>query len=274
MGLIDDVGKYVAFLAALGILAVLPLYLSQRRDVARLRAWMAQEPDYPLTDYAASEAALDRAETELETVYAERGEAVTATPAPATAPPPPTPAGGVTPIPPAQRVTGERPALERITMERAALEPHPRWRRFAARATQPRVLAVVGIVAVIVGVGAVLASNALLKENEPSGPHQRPGAVVPSRVDVSVLNGTSVPGLAGKVSDDVKANGFRLGSVSNSRKQVAQTVVMFETGKKRAAKLVAHDLGVTAVQPIDRTTQALAPGSDVVVIAGADRAKP
>ena len=56
------------------------------------------------------------------------------------------PATGETPIPAATRVTHERPALERITMERAALQPHPRWRRFVTRVTQPRVLVAIGVV--------------------------------------------------------------------------------------------------------------------------------
>ena len=48
---------------------------------------------------------------------------------------------------------------------------------------------------------------------------------------------------------------------------------MYEPGQQRAAKKVAHDLGVKPVQPIDRQTEQTAGGADVVVIAGADRAK-
>ena len=49
---------------------------------------------------------------------------------------------------------------------------------------------------------------------------------------------------------------------------------MYEPGQRRAAKRVAHDLGVKPVQPIDRQTERAAGDADVVVIAGADRAKP
>ena len=69
-------------------------------------------------------------------------------------------------------------------------------------------------------------------------------------------------------------NGFKLGTVTNSRDQFDQTVVMYEPEQRRAAKKVAHDLGVKPVQPIDRQTEQAAGGADVVVIAGADRAKP
>ena len=89
-----------------------------------------------------------------------------------------------------------------------------------------------------------------------------------------MLNGTSVPGLAAKVGDDVRVNGFTLGAVTNSRDQFDQTVVMYEPGQQRAARKVAHDLGVKPLQPIDRQTEQAAGDADVVVIAGADRAQP
>jgi hypothetical protein len=97
---------------------------------------------------------------------------------------------------------------------------------------------------------------------------------VPGEVEVAVLNGTSVPGLAAKVGDDVRVNGFQLGAVTNSSHQFDQTVVMYEPGQERAAKKVANDLGVKPVQAINRQTERAADGADVVVIAGADRAQP
>ena len=75
-------------------------------------------------------------------------------------------------MPAATRVTHERPALERITMERAALVPHPRWRRFVARVTQPRVMVAIGAVALLLGGGAIYASQQLLSNDEgTAGPH-------------------------------------------------------------------------------------------------------
>jgi LytR cell envelope-related transcriptional attenuator len=305
--LIDNVGVYVAFPALLGILLLVPLYLSQRRDLLRLRSWMEQDPRHPATDVAASEALLDRTEAELERFLAERGEpvaapsaaAATAVPAATTAPaaaadsatveaaaapaapPPPaapaeTPGGSagtpMTPIPAARRVTAERPALTRITMERAALEPHPRWRGFVGRLMRPRVLALIALAALTIGVGVLIGSRALT-EHGTSGskrPH-RHGALAPGHITVSVLNGTAVPGLAAKVSETIHENGFKRGTIGTSRKQFQQTVVMFGGGEKREAERVAHVLGVTPVQRIDRATRAVAGSADVAVIAGADR---
>jgi LytR cell envelope-related transcriptional attenuator len=242
-----------ASLAALASLALLgSLYVSQRRDLQRLRTWMERDPSHPGSDLAASEALLDRAETELEAVLGTPEPAADAEPAP---------------------VTSERPALERITMEREALQPHPRWRRLVRQVTQPRVLGIIGILAVVLGLLAIFGSERLLTGQE-SGHEPKPGAVVPGSVTVAVLNGTSVPGLGAKVADDVTVNGFKLGMVTNSRGQFDQTVVMYEPGEQRAARRVAHDLGVQPVQSIDRQTERLAGNADVVVIAGADRAKP
>jgi LytR cell envelope-related transcriptional attenuator len=276
-----DLPAYVSLAAMTAFVLLLPLYFSQRRDLERLRAWMEREPGHPATDLAASEGLLDRAETELEAVFgpkpqapseADAGEQVAAAPTVVAPPASPTPASA-TPLPPAQRVTHERPALERITMERAALQPHPRWRRLVGRIGQPGVLSAVAAAAVVLGLVAIFGSGELLGGDEGSKHGPRPGAVVPGDVEVAVLNGTSAPGLAAKVGDDVRVNGFKLGTVTNSRDQFDQTVVMYERGQQRAAKKVAHDLGVKPVQPIDRQTEQTAGSADVVVIAGADRAK-
>jgi hypothetical protein len=276
---------YVSLAATLACVLLLPLYFSQRRDLERLHAWMEREPGHPQADIAASEALLDRAETELEVLFGpepqsptgeQAGEQAVAEPTvvapPAPAPPtPPTPARGLAA---AQRVTTERPALERITTERAALQPHPHWRRLAGQVGQPRVLSAVAALAVLLGLVAIFGSEELLKGGGESNQGPKPGAIVPGDVDVAVLNGTSVPGLAAKVGDDVRVNGFRLGVVTNSHDQFDQTVVMYGPGQQRAARKVAHDLGVKPLQPIDRQTEQTADGADVVVIAGADRAKP
>jgi LytR cell envelope-related transcriptional attenuator len=254
---------YVSVAAAAGCLFLVVLYLSQRRDLMRLRAWMALATDHPAEDLARSEALLDRAEADLEEILGVE--------APAEATPEPTVVAPPAPAPASQPTTSERPALEQITSEREALQPHPRWRRFAARVGQPRVLGLIALGAVILGLAGIFGSNRLLNENGETTEQAKPGAVVPQDVTVAVLNGTSVPGLGAKVATDVQVNEFALGNVGNSRKEYDQTVVMYEKGQHRAAEKVADDLGVKPVQPIDRQTQQEADGADVVVIAGRDR---
>jgi hypothetical protein len=159
-------------------------------------------------------------------------------------------------------------------MERDALVAHPRWRRFAARATQPRALVAVGIAAVLLGAAAIFGSERLLTDGE-EGPVR--AGLDPSQIEVAVLNGTTASGLASKVGSDLQANGFDLGAVTNASPGFDQTVVMFRRGNERQARKVANTLGVRAVQPLgrdDRDLSRLAAGADVVVIAGEDRARP
>lgn len=253
--LFDRFSGYVSLAAVLGILALLPLYVSQRRDVSRLRAWREREPEHPAADLAASEALLDRAETELEELLGE---------------PEPEPETGTTAA--ATRVTHERPALERLTMERAALAPHPRWRRFVAVATRPRVLVVVAMIALVAGIGGIFLSESLLEGGDEDRP--RAGRVDPGDVTVAVLNGTSIQGLAGRVGSDLESAGYGLGAVTSTTPGVGKTMVLYADGQKPAAQKVARRLGVAdeLVRPLDRESRRRAGSADVVVIAGEDRA--
>lgn len=246
--LVQRTGELVAIPAAIGFVLLLPLYLSQRRDLARLRVWMEREPEHPVADLRASEALLDRAERELERLPGKRGEA-------------------------AARVAADRPALARITLERAALDPPSRWRLLVGRLSQPRILIAIALAAVLIGGGAIVATERLLSggtsDGSPAPSFDR------SQVTVSVLNGTAVAGLAGKVQSDLAASGYRFDAVGASPAPAERTVVMFRRGRRPAAVMVARDLGVRTrdVEPIDRVTRRLAGDAGVVVIAGEDRAR-
>jgi LytR cell envelope-related transcriptional attenuator len=265
----DRMPTYVSLAAAVGFLFLLTLYLSQRRDLVRLQAWMAAVPDHPVEDLARSEALLDRAEAELEEILGVEAPAETRPEPTVVAPPTLAEAArGAA----KQPTTSERPALEQITTEREALLPHPRWHHFWGWVGQPRVLALIALGAVILGLAGIFGSERLLNDHGGATTTRKPGAIVPQEVSVAVLNGTSVPGLAAKVASDVQVNDFSLGSVGNTRKEYDQTVVMYESGQKKAANSVARALGVKPVQPIDAATQKESGGADVVVIAGKDRA--
>jgi hypothetical protein len=253
----DKAAAFFSLAAVLAFFLLLVLYFSQRRDIKRLSAWSEREPDHPATDLAASEQLLDRAEAELEELLGEPEAQTQATPAEA--------------VPAATRVTHERPALERITMERAALEPHPRWRRFVSRATQPRVLIAIGVSALLLGAATIYVTEELLKDDD--GPRrERQAAVAKSEITVSVLNGTSINGLAGKVGSDLEGAGYDLGQVTTTESGVAETIVMYADGQKRAAQKVAKQLGVTEITPVDRPSERLGGEADVFVVAGEDRA--
>ncbi len=258
-----EVAALIATASAVGVLLVTPLYISQRRDLRRLRRWMAEAPDYARADMANSERQLDRAELELERIYADRGEPVPGTgEAPAVTEVHP---AGLTPV---DRLTSERPALERITMERAALDPHPRWHRFNRLATQPRWMAVVALVAMVVSVGAVIGVQQILDDGSPA---TSASGTAPGGISVAVLNTTSAGGIGGRVSRQVVESGYLAGGVQTLVRDSDQSVVMYQPAAKRAAKRIAKLLEIAAVQAIDREAQTAVPDADVVVVLGKDR---
>ena len=258
----DSATGFIALAALVAGALLLPLYLSQRRDVRRMRAWMDREPGHAAADIAANEAILDRAERELEDLLGPE-EAGAAEPAPE---PGTTPSA---PVPAATRVTHERPALERITMERSALEPHHQLRRFGRWAVQPRWLAALAVAAFLIAAGAIIVvQQGLLSDDEPDA-----AAVNPSGIEVAVLNTTSADGLAGRLSRQIENAGFLPGDVESFVRETDQTVVMYQRAEERAAKRVARELGdpAPAIQKIDRDVQNATPSADVVVVLGQDR---
>ena len=107
--------------------------------------------------------------------------------------------------------------------------------------------------------------------NQPQEPTD-PASVNPSAVTVSVLNGTTVPGLAAQIGDEVETQGFQRGNVANALdQQRTQSVVLFSEGREAEARLVARRLRIATVEPVDPDSQALAGNASVVVIVGSDR---
>jgi hypothetical protein len=164
-----------------------------------------------------------------------------------------------------------------VTGERAAVEREPAWRRWLSRGPNARQL--VWIVAGVFALGLVVAfvSLQIAGSGDDAGSAPEPtveeGGVVKRDVEVAVLNGTAVAGLAAKVGDDVSTNGYELGAVTNSETPAEETFVMFERGHEEEAQAVADDLGLKDVSPIDSEAASLADGADVVVVAGEDRAQ-
>ncbi len=146
-------------------------------------------------------------------------------------------------------------------------------RRFIRRPSERGLFAIVaGVLVLSIAVVFVVLQSG--DEGDAPERRPRPSAVVPSEVEVAVLNGTAVPDLAARVGDDVEAGDFVLGTVTNSESPFDQTTVMFEPGSEDEGQAVAKELGVQArVVPMDEETRALVDGAPVAVIAGQDRAE-
>jgi hypothetical protein len=150
------------------------------------------------------------------------------------------------------------------------------------------VLAVAGVL--VVG-GAAAFGISQLAENEAPKPKdesaqgggsegtakkekKRGAAVNPADVTVSVLNGTTVPGLARGYGDRVEHDGFQLGNVTNFTDQArAESVVLFADGHERDAEAVGRKLGIAQREPVDPQTRILGGDATVVVIIGQDKAR-
>jgi len=170
------------------------------------------------------------------------------------------------------------------------MRPAPR------RSRAGRIIAAIAVAAV--GAAAVVAAVLLLNKGGNSSASNRStvsssltshrtartagAAVKPSTVTVSVLNGTDVSGLAGRVLQRLATDGYRTGVHANASDQTqATTVVSYMTAADRPdAQAVATSLKLssTAVRAIDQNTKAIAcPPSQactaaVVVTAGQDLA--
>jgi hypothetical protein len=104
---------------------------------------------------------------------------------------------------------------------------------------------------------------------------RRGGAIDPSSVTVSVLNGTTVPGLAAQIGDRVEAKGFQLGNVTNASDQGVrnESVVFYSKGAEREAIAVSRSLDIPQREPIDPQSQSLAGDARVAVVAGSDQTR-
>jgi hypothetical protein len=150
----------------------------------------------------------------------------------------------------------------------------------------------VGIAVLILGGGAFAVSQLGGDETPPAPNRAAPppnqpdtgdegggGSVEPARTpaetNVAVLNGTTFTGLAGQLADRVAQEGGYVRGVTetNTRDQTIQTsTVYYGDGFRSQARKVAELLSISAIEPLDEDTQALAPDADVVVLAGADQA--
>lgn len=292
-------GAGAGLLAAIGLLLLIPLFLSQYRDVRRIRAWRVLEPERgdaaapigptgapvqptafgpapaPLPGPGATLSAQPATATQG-AVTAAGAHAATAAPVtdPTTpdAPSTPSPAGRV--MTPAERVTADRPALERITMDSPAVEPETGVHKIWTRVREPRHPLWIAAGTLLIGAGIFIGVLQLVVE-QPSDSTGPVGNVTPAEVEVAVLNASDDEGLADNVSDDIEANGYTLGSTGDSERNFNRTTVMFREGQRVEARSVAQALGVQAsdVRPISNAVARGVQGADVVVLAGEDRVR-
>jgi hypothetical protein len=138
------------------------------------------------------------------------------------------------------------------------------------------VAVVVGLVvlgAAAYGVTQLTGGGADSGNGLPNKPKRNGAAVKPGNVTVAVLNGTTVPGLAAALRDQIAAAGFKKGTINDySDKQLAESVVQYVPGHQAEAKTVSRRVGISRREPVAADSRALAGDATVIVIAGADKA--
>ncbi len=259
MELIKEIGAFAGLVAFLGLALLALLSFTQGRDIRRLREWAGSAPERDTErKETTSAAAAERAEEMRKLDEAREAE---------------------------QRAADLREhRRERREAGLPELTRSERLReRFGAggarlsrgRLGEPRYLAALFAVFLVVGAGVAYAALEGFggdDGNVGEGGKKAAAAMKPNEIEVTVLNGTAVPGLAATYGDMVESEGFQLGAVTNSSSSFADSVVMFEPGSGREAHKVARTLGISQVRSMTSDIAAVSAGASVSVVVGEDNA--
>jgi LytR cell envelope-related transcriptional attenuator len=248
---IEQIGAFAGLAAFLGLGVFALLSFGHGRDIRRLREWAGSAPERDTERKEATSAiAAQRAEElrQLEEARTAEHEVVSRR---------------------EERRRRRDAGLPELTRRERLRE---RTSGFGARLAEPRYLVGIFIVAVLIAAGvgyAVLGGS-----SEAGGKHGKQASAkqAPSEIEVAVLNGTAVPGLANSYGNKLEGKGFKLGAVTNSSSSFAESVVMFERGHKPEAREVARQLGISKLQLISGEIEAESAGASVAVIVGEDNA--
>jgi len=256
--LIKEIGAFAGLVAFLGLAVLALLSFAQGRDIRRLREWAGSAPERDTErKESTSAAAAQRAEEMRRLEEARTAEQRAA------------------------ELRGER--RERREAGLSEMSRRERLReRFARREGSggglrqrlgdPRYLVAIFVVLVLIGGGV---AYAVTQGGDSGGGHKGKQASQmpkPSEIEVTVLNGTAVDGLAGTYGDKVERHGYQLGAVSNSRSSFSNSAVMFKPGEGREAHRVADTLEISRVRPMTAEIASLSAGSPVTVVIGDDNA--
>jgi LytR cell envelope-related transcriptional attenuator len=145
----------------------------------------------------------------------------------------------------------------------------------AADVPRKHAVALVGLL--VLGVAAAYGVTQLTGDGSGNARADKPkhnvAAVEPANVTVAVLNGTTVPGLAAALRDQIAAAGFKKGRIDVfPDQQLAESAVQYAPGHQAEAKAVSRRFGISRREPVTADSRVLAGDATVIVIAGADKA--
>lgn len=252
MELIKEIGAFAGLAAFLGLAVLAMLAFSQGRDIRRLREWAGSAPERDSERKDSTSAAAAKRAEELRALEDAR--------------------------------TAEREALdqreERRRRRDAGLPELTRRERlgasfsgFGSRIAEPRYLVALFVIVLLLAGGAVyVATQGSDSADGKGGKAKSATATKPGEIEVTVLNGTAVPGLAAEFGDEVEGKGFQLGAVTNSSTSFAESIVMFDRGHAPEARKVAKALDISQVKLMTPDIESVSGGAPVSVIVGEDNA--
>lgn len=257
MELLKEIGAFAGLVAFLGLAVLALLSFAQGRDLRRLREWAGSAPERDSErKESTSAAAAERAEEMRRLEEAREAEKRAAD------------------LREHRRERREEglPELTRGERLRERFSPAGGG---GSRLGEPRYLAAIFVVLALVAGGVAFA--VLGGSDEGAGGKGKAGkgaprTLKPSEIEVTVLNGTAVDGLAGTFGDMVERRGYQLGAVTNSRSSFSESVVMFAPRNGRAAHRVADSMEISRVRPMTAEIASLSAGSPVAIVIGEDNA--
>lgn len=250
--MIEQIGAFAGLAAFLGLAVLALLSFTHGRDIRRLREWAGSAPERDA----------ERKE-QTSTIAAQRAEELRALQEARTAE--------------HQTVSSRE---ERRRRREEGLPEGSRGERLRKRfsglgeiASKPVTLVALFVVLlVVVGGGAYLVLSGS-DSGGGQGSKQAAAKLKPAEIEVAVLNGTAVPGLAATFGDKVEGKGFELGAVTNSSSSFTDSVVMFRRGHKPEARKVAKPLMIAKLQLMSGEIESVSAGAAVAVIVGEDNAE-
>ena len=251
--MIEQIGAFAGLAAFLGLAVLALLSFAHGRDIRRLRDWAGSAPEREAERKESTSAiAAQRAEElrQLEESRTAEHEAVESREI--------------------RRQRREEGLPELTRGERVSQS----FSSFGDRLSQPLVLVAIFVVCVLVAAGVVYAITSSSDEGaQGNGRTNTAKAVKPSEIEVAVLNGTSVPGLAASYGEKVEEKGFEAGAVTNSSETYEDSVVMFKPGHEPEAKLVGKRIGIPKVEQMSGEIIQVARRANVAVVVGEDNAE-
>lgn len=250
---LEQIGAFAGLAAFLGLAVLALLSFTHGRDIRRLRDWAGSAPERDA----------ERKE-QTTTIAAQRAEELRAL---------------------EEARTAEHEAIssreERRRRREEGLPEQSRAERLRGgfsglgeAASRPSTLIALFVVALaLVGGIAYLVLGGSDDGSANRNGKQAAAKVKPGEVEVAVLNGTAVPGLAATFGEKVEGKGFEVGAVTNSSSSFAESVVVFRSGHKPEARLVSRQLNIPKMQQMNGEIESVSSGADVAVIVGEDNAE-